>query len=382
MELYLILDSLRAILFNDQPLLSGQLSKPFCAALIPTLQSVCSGLYVCKRYLPSVTALLIMSTQFIQRHNDYFDLPREGDPLHLDQSFTEARNLLDECFRQTIAGPSSIAIHLAFEMGFMPKSLGAIQDICKTPDRQCLRRVVDEHPCLVRIHEKVADKYVLEYYVLDWMRDFFFNPNRCRYLYSTSLVIHKCLKAIESLLVDPTPDSHNDPGLVYFFTPMPTPSGEAPNGNIANATRLLKSATNGSDRHELLLSLEYLSEIHWFDIYNRSRGQRHLTNIIVHWVCTTLVGCFLLARFHNPLTAIQSRSHHHWSLVIFEMKCTSFLPRSFPAGSFQRLANVFHGPANWAFLKINIVLGVCYKIFPKRCWMSMVLRCYLRSFQC
>ena len=48
MELYLALNNLRAVLFNDQLLLSGQLSEPFCATLIPPLHCVCSGLYVCE----------------------------------------------------------------------------------------------------------------------------------------------------------------------------------------------------------------------------------------------------------------------------------------------------------------------------------------------
>ena len=53
-ELCLVLNKLRAVLFNDQPLLSAQLSEPFCAALLPILQCICSGLHVCESYLPSV----------------------------------------------------------------------------------------------------------------------------------------------------------------------------------------------------------------------------------------------------------------------------------------------------------------------------------------
>jgi len=58
MELCLVLEKLRAVLFNNQPLLS----KPFCVALIPPLYCVCSGLYVCESYFPPVWVLLIMST--------------------------------------------------------------------------------------------------------------------------------------------------------------------------------------------------------------------------------------------------------------------------------------------------------------------------------
>jgi hypothetical protein len=54
MELWFALNNLRAVLFHSQPLLSGQLSKPFCAALMPTLHHICSSLYVCESYIPSI----------------------------------------------------------------------------------------------------------------------------------------------------------------------------------------------------------------------------------------------------------------------------------------------------------------------------------------
>jgi hypothetical protein len=123
-----------------------------------------------------------------------------------------------------------------------------------------------------------------------WTRDFFFDPTRSRYLYSTSLIIDEYQKAIKRFILHPNPHSYVDYGLAYFFTPTPRAlSGEIPIGNIANATHLLESATNGPD-NELLLFLEYLSEIHWFDIYARGPGQRYMTNRIMYWVCTTLVG--------------------------------------------------------------------------------------------
>ena len=162
-------------------------------------------------------------------------------------------------------------------------------------------RCVDEHSYLIRIHRKVKDKYVLGYYVSVWLRDFFIDPNRSRDLYSTSLVIDKCQKAINNLVLASNPRFYNNlNSLKYFFKPTPTPPGEIPIDNIANATRLLESARNGSDRNELLLFLQYLSEIHWSDIYNRGGEQRHLTTRVMHWVYTTLVGCFLPLQFGNP----------------------------------------------------------------------------------
>ena len=172
----------------------------------------------------------------------------------------------------------------------MPRSLREIGDIYNIPDRQRLRRLVDERSNLIHIHTRVEAKYVLQYSVPNWLRDFFFDPNRSRSLYSTSLVIDNCQKAIKSCILDPNPGFDKIRSLVYFFMPtLRRPSGEIPIDNIANATRLLESARSGTDRHELLLFLNYLSEIHWFDIYNRDWSGRHFTNGIMHWVCTTLV---------------------------------------------------------------------------------------------
>ena len=222
-------------------------------------------------------------------------MPKKGDPLHLDQILTAARNLLDECFRQTIDGPSSIPIHLAFgvERYVTILSLREIGNVCNTLDRECSTRLAYEHPYLIRIYEQVENKYVLGYYVPNWRRDFFLDPNRSRYLYSTSLVIDKCQTAIKSLILDLNPDPFYDHGVTSFFTPTLLPFRAMLIEGMANATRLLESTRNGSDRNELLLFLKYLSEICWFDIYCRACSvwsQRHLTNGIVHWVCNILVG--------------------------------------------------------------------------------------------
>ena len=129
--------------------------------------------------------------------------------------------------------------------------------------------------------------------VPNWRRDFFLDPNRSGYLYSTSLVIDKCQTAIKSLVLDLNPDPFYDHGVTSFFTPTLLPFRAMLIEGMANATRLLESTRNGSDRNELLLFLKYLSEICWFDIYCRACSvwsQRHLTNGIVHWVCNILVG--------------------------------------------------------------------------------------------
>ena len=175
-----------------------------------------------------------------------------------------------------------------------PGSLTELGNICNTPDRQRLRSLLNEHSYFCRIQRRSAnDRYVLQYWLPEWMQDFFLDPNRSRYLYSTSLVIDTCQKAIENLILDPTSNS-DSMNLVDFFAPLWC---GVPIGNIANATHLLERAGNGSNRNELLLFLEYLSKIHWLDVYNGNEQQGRFTNGIVHWVCTTLVGQFLPTRF-------------------------------------------------------------------------------------
>ena len=73
---------------------------------------------------------------------------------------------------------------------------------------------------------------------------------------------------------------------------------------ISDASRFLEHVGNGSDRNHLLRFLGNLSEIDWLDIYtSKSRwGLRRLTNNIVHWVCTTLVGRFPVTKFYYLIT--------------------------------------------------------------------------------
>ena len=92
--------------------------------------------------------------------------------------------------------------------GYIRRTLKAIGSICNIPDRQRLRRFVDERSYLIRVHGKLKDKTYLMYYVPMWMRDFFFDPTRSRYLYSTSLVIDECQKAIKHLILDLNPHSY------------------------------------------------------------------------------------------------------------------------------------------------------------------------------
>jgi len=186
-------------------------------------------------------------------------------------------------------------IRLAFGVqGNESQSLRELENgTCNTPDQQHLSRFLDEHSYLIYTSIEAEDKYVLEYYSPGLTNDFFLNPSRSRHLYSTSLVLNECQRAItKSLILDSNPDSNTNFSLLSFFKFTAVTWGLSGPGEIpiVNATHLLESTRNGPDRHELLLFLKYLSEIPWFDIYlNRGKSQRDLTNTIVHWVCTTLV---------------------------------------------------------------------------------------------
>lgn len=218
-----------------------------------------------------------------------FDLPMEDDPLQLNQFHTNARNLLDECYRHTLVGsvngPGSIIMHLAME-SYIPRSLRKIGNICNMPDQQLLRRFIDENLYLIPIqHTKVTDKHVLAYCTPRWLRNFFFDPNRSRSFYSTSRIIEKCQAAVKSVL-DPNHDIHCM-ALIPFFTP--TIYGDISIGKISNATRLLESVRNGSNSNELLDFLGYLSEICWLDVNFGDAIQKALAIEIAQWVCITLV---------------------------------------------------------------------------------------------
>ena len=169
-------------------------------------------------------------------------------------------------------------MHLAFESGGYPcKSPGEIEK--NALDRQLLKRFVDEQSHLIDVEPtKVEDKYVLQYFVPCWLNAFFFDPNRCRNIYPTSLVISECQRAIEASI---TPNSSSYPPSVFFS------SGRS--NTISFASRLLDHVKNGPDSDDLLLFLRYLSEIHWLDVYTQGPPQRGLTHGIIYWVCTTLV---------------------------------------------------------------------------------------------
>ena len=202
------------------------------------------------------------------------------------------------------------------------KSLQEIVNICNLPDKRILKRFVDKHSHLIYIGHDYEFNFgdlrrcVLVYYVPRWLRGLFFDPNRSRSLYSSSWVINKCQRAITSLI---EPDCVFDfKSLLSFF--MPTNFGES-----SYASRLLEHIRNGSDSSHLLFFLSRLSEIHWLDVYTAGWEQRHLTNGIVHWLCTTLVSRFLVSQFDNLLTAIKYRNRRHGNLALFETQCTRSL---------------------------------------------------------
>ena len=217
-------------------------------------------------------------------------MPKKGDPLQLDQFFTEVRNLLDECYRRTTAGfiNGEISILIPLTLGFKewrslkPKTLQKeIETITHMPDQQHLKRFVNEHSILIHTqHTNDDDRPLLEHSIPRWLYDFTFDPNRSRSLYSTSLVTSKCQQAIEAFFA-----GKNDFCRLHdhFFS-------QYSYDEVSDASHLLEhSKTYGSDSGDLLLFLRYLSKIHWLDIYTRGVMESELTNEITRWVCKTLV---------------------------------------------------------------------------------------------
>jgi len=130
MELCLALNNLRPVLFNNQPLLSGQLAKPSVPLSYPLHVFALAYMYVKVTY--PLSWGIFDNVYIVYSAARYF----RPIPLQIDQIFTEARKLLEEYFRLTIAGPSSMPIHLAFVMeGYVTRPLREIGNICNSPDR-------------------------------------------------------------------------------------------------------------------------------------------------------------------------------------------------------------------------------------------------------
>jgi len=164
-----------------------------------------------------------------------------------------------------------------------PRSLREIGNFCNILDQQHLKKFIDEYSYLIHTqHKKIKDRHVLGYYVPHWLCDFFFDPYRSQSLYSTSWVIDQCQQAIEGFI---RPNSVSYSPLHFFMQP---------DGEISDATRLVEHVREGYNSNALLHFLEYLSKIHWLDIYSRGWHQRGLTHGIIHWMCITFVSWFLV----------------------------------------------------------------------------------------
>lgn len=261
--IYPVLNNLKAIIFNVHPL---QLSQSVLSVFIHILEFLC-------------TALLSV----IQRAW-YFNL--ETDPrLEVRQFLVDTRNLIDECYRRSLAssvvGPSSLLMHLALDLQSYNRSLREIGDICNIQDRQLLRRAIEENH-LIHIHYKHDNpsghvfKLVRVYSTSSWLQFFFLDANRCRTFYSASWIIDKCQQAIN---ITEIVASHDKGSIMKFFTPSDL-------NPIAHATHLLESVRNGSDRNEFLGFLGYLSEICWLG--SPSEIPMTLGIRIVKWAYTAL----------------------------------------------------------------------------------------------
>ena len=209
------------------------------------------------------------------------------------------RNFLDECYHKTLAssvtGPNSLLIvPLALaeivqlnSIITSCRSLKEIGNIYPTLDQRLLRRFVEQHSYLIHItHKMVNNKHLLAFRVPSHLCNFFFDPDRCRSIYSPSWVLDKCQQAIKRFIGES--GRIHDPSTPLFFT------------QTKFSSSLLEHVRNETDSNDLLLFLGYLSRIDWLNIY-KYWAKRQLTHAIAHWVCTTLVGWFLATQFHDLL---------------------------------------------------------------------------------
>jgi hypothetical protein len=135
-------------------------------------------------------------------------------------------------------------------------------------------------------------KLILTYYASHQLRNFFFDPQRSRHLYSVPWIIGKCWDALECALEMQINNESHGPlfslntafGLEKFFLPKQ-------GCQISSASLMLAAETikNGSDSNRLLGFLKFLSRIRWLDISFHGESGETCTQAIAQWVCIALV---------------------------------------------------------------------------------------------
>ena len=226
-----------------------------------------------------------------------FGLPHNHDPLQLSNIYFDTCYILDQCYRQVLSGPTvgpvPLPMHMAldfkteeFNGGTRAKTLLDISGSCNIPNPQVVKRFLQEHHFLFHTRAEFHGGGVLTliYSAPSQLRNFFFDPGRCRHLYSIPRIIDNCLEAIKDVLEMRGVSYSTFPfsiGLQGFFLP-----NQHCQFSCANLM-LSESIINGSNNTHLLRFLGFLHRMPWYNCF-RSESAR-CTLAICEWVCKALV---------------------------------------------------------------------------------------------
>jgi hypothetical protein len=172
--------------------------------------------------------------------------------------------------------------------GSSQKTLLEISTICKIPNPQLVKKFLQDHSFLLHTRAYFhRDRVpVLTYCVPSQLRNFFFDPGRCRHLYSMPRIIGKCWEAIKDVFeVKPTSNStFFARGLREFFI-----SSHHRDCQMSGASLMLsENLRNRSGDDNLLRFLGLLCKMPWDTCFD-SKELRVCTLPIAQWVCETLV---------------------------------------------------------------------------------------------
>lgn len=225
-----------------------------------------------------------------------FGLPQNHDPLQLSKFYLDTCSILDECYRQVLAGPSigpcMIPMHIAlnFSSDADAKTLLDICRVCNIADPHLVKRYLQGHSFLVYTKVKYDEaKCILTYHAPPHLHSFFLNPGRSRHLYSAPWILRKCWDGLECALgMRLKNDALFAVKFAFSFDKFFLPGRGC---QISSASLMLSTETikNGSDSESLLGFLKLLSRIPWLDICFDCDLGEICTQSIARWVCVALV---------------------------------------------------------------------------------------------
>lgn len=181
-------------------------------------------------------------------------------------------------------------VALDFEIQFgetQPRTLLEISTICKLPNPQLVKTFLQQHSFLfhTRCKPRRHGVRILTYSAPLQLRNFFFNPGRCRHLYSVPVIIGKCWEAIKYVF-KMRPTSSKSPNFAFGLRSFFGPNQDC---QISGASLMFsESIRNRTDVDNMLRFLGFLCRVPWDTCFGSDESEL-CTVAIAQWVCSGLV---------------------------------------------------------------------------------------------